>query len=49
MVKKVIKGILDGAPRLICMLPYESGMRLFEGLGLRVKDLDFGIAPEPLP
>ena len=33
---------LDGAPRLVCMLLYGSGMRLFEGLGLRVKDLDFG-------
>ena len=33
---------LDGAPRLVCMLLYGSGMRLLEGLGLRVKDLDFG-------
>ena len=33
---------LDGAPRLVCMLLYGSGMRLLESLGLRVKDLDFG-------
>jgi integron integrase len=33
---------LDGAPRLVCMLLYGSGMRLLEGPGLRVKDLDLG-------
>ena len=33
---------LNGAPRLVCMLLYGSGMRLLEGLRLRVKDLDFG-------
>ena len=32
---------LDGAPRLVCTLLYGSGLRLLEGLGLRVKDLDF--------
>jgi integron integrase len=33
---------LDGAPRLVCTLLYGSGLRLLEGLQLRVKDLDFG-------
>jgi hypothetical protein len=33
---------LDGAPRLVGTLLYGSGLRLLEGLGLRVKDLDFG-------
>jgi integron integrase len=33
---------LDGAPRLVCMLLHGSGLRLLEGLRLRVKDLDFG-------
>jgi len=33
---------LDGIPRLVCALRYGSGSRLLEGLGLRVKDLDFG-------
>ena len=33
---------LDGAPRLARTLLYGSGLRLLEGLGLRVKDLDFG-------
>lgn len=33
---------LDGVPQLVCMLLYGSGMRLSEGLSLRVKDLDFG-------
>jgi integrase len=31
---------LDGVPRLVCTLLYGSGLRLFEGLGLRVRDLD---------
>ena len=33
---------LDGVPRLVCTLLYGSGLRVFEGLDLRVKDLDFG-------
>ncbi len=33
---------MDGAPRLVCTLLYGSGLRLLEGLRLRVKDLDFG-------
>jgi integron integrase len=33
---------LDSAPRLVCTLLCGSGLRLLEGLGLRVKDLDFG-------
>jgi integron integrase len=31
---------LEGTPRLIAMLLYGSGLRLGEGIGLRVKDLD---------
>jgi integron integrase len=34
-------GKLEGAPRLIASLLYGSGLRLMEGLSLRVKDLDF--------
>ncbi len=33
---------MDGLPRLVCMTLYGTGMRLAEGLGVRVKDLDFG-------
>lgn len=33
---------LSGVPRLIAQLLYGSGLRLIEGLRLRVKDLDFG-------
>ena len=33
---------LKGVAGLVCALLYGTGMRLFEGLGLRVKDLDFG-------
>ena len=33
---------VDGVPRLVCTLLYGSGLRLLEGLQLRVKDLDFG-------
>jgi integrase len=32
---------LDGAPSLVCTILYGSGLRLLEGLGLRVKDIDF--------
>jgi integron integrase len=32
---------LDGVPLLVCQLLYGSGLRLFEALTLRVKDLDF--------
>src|SRR5207244_619582 len=32
---------LNGVPRLVCTLLYGSGMRVFECLSLRVKDLDF--------
>lgn len=32
---------LDGRPRLLASLLYGTGMRLMEGLRLRVKDLDF--------
>jgi integron integrase len=33
---------IEGVPRLVCMTLYGAGMRLGEGLSLRVKDLDFG-------
>ena len=32
---------MDGVPRLLAQLLYGTGMRLLEGLRLRVKDLDF--------
>ncbi len=40
-VQAVLKP-LDGVARLVCALLYGSGLRLLEGLQLRVKDLDFG-------
>ena len=36
-----ILGEMSGAPRLIVLLLYRSGLRLLEALRLRVKDLDF--------
>lgn len=36
-----VLSLLEGTPRLVCMLLYGTGMRLLEGLSLRVKDLDF--------
>jgi len=40
-VRRVI-GNMDGTPRLFATLLYGTGMRLLEGLRLRVKDLEFG-------
>lgn len=40
-VRRVL-GEMDGVPRLVCMTLYGAGVRLTEGLSLRVKDLDFG-------
>ena len=34
-------GELHGATRLIALLLYGAGLRLLEGLTLRLKDLDF--------
>ena len=34
---------MDGRPRLVALLLYGSGLRLLEGLRLRVKDVDFGL------
>ena len=39
-VKQVIEAML-GTPQLVAKLLYGSGLRLMEGLRLRVKDLDF--------
>lgn len=39
---KVIIGQLSGEYRLLIQLLYGSGLRLNEGLSLRVKDIDFG-------
>lgn len=36
-----VLGCMDGQPRLVCMLLCGSGLRLSEGLALRIKDLDF--------
>ena len=35
-------GALGGVPAIVGVLLYGTGMRVFEGLGLRVHDLDFG-------
>ncbi len=37
-----VLGELEGTPRLVCTLLYGSGLRLFEALGLRLKDVDLG-------
>ncbi len=37
----LLLGALEGTHQLICRLLYGAGMRLLEGLRLRVKDLDF--------
>jgi integron integrase len=39
-VRRVLLG-LEGVPRLVCGLLYGSGLRVLEGLRLRVKDVDF--------
>ena len=38
---RAVLGGLHGAPKLICTLLYGTGMRLLEGLRLRVKDVEF--------
>jgi integron integrase len=38
---KLILAHMSGIPALVCALLYGSGVRLLEGLSLRVKDLDF--------
>jgi integron integrase len=40
---RAVLGRLSGAPRLVAMLLYGSGLRLLEGLRLRVKDVEFGL------
>ncbi len=39
---RAVLGQLDGIPRLAAGLLYGSGIRLFECLSLRVKDVEFG-------
>ena len=39
-VRRLLAGV-QGTPNLICRLLYGTGMRLLEGLRLRVKDIDF--------
>ena len=41
-VRRVLKR-MDGTPRLVATLLYGTGMRLLEGLRLRVKDVDFAL------
>lgn len=44
LTREEVAAVLDqmeGVPRLVCTLLYGSGVRLLEGLALRVKDLDF--------
>lgn len=36
-------GHLKGPPQLVARLMYDSGLRINEALGLRVKDVDFGM------
>jgi integron integrase len=38
-----VLGEMRGAPRLVAALLYGTGLRLLEGLALRVKDVDFGL------
>jgi integron integrase len=38
---RLVFSFLDGVPLLVCSLLYGAGLRLFEGLSLRVKDIDF--------
>jgi len=38
---------MSGTPQLVAKLLYGSGLRLLEGLRLRVKDLDFGMRQLP--
>ena len=38
---RAVLGWMDGTPRLVATLLYGSGLRLLEGLELRVKDVDF--------
>ncbi len=40
-VQRLLQCVHDPVPRLVCRLLYGTGMRLLEGLRLRVKDIDF--------
>lgn len=38
---QAILSLIDGVPKLVCMVLYGSGPRLTEALSIRVKDIDF--------
>ncbi|MGH9367689.1 MAG: integron integrase, partial [Thermoanaerobaculia bacterium] len=40
---RTVLGFLGGPPKLVATLLYGSGLRLLEGLRLRVKDVEFGL------
>ena len=40
---RLVLARLDGTPRLVAELLYGTGMRLLEGLSVRVQDVDFGL------
>lgn len=40
---RLVLGRMQGVPQLVARLLYGTGVRLLEGLSLRVKDVDFGL------
>ena len=46
LTREEVRAVLDhleGVPKLFCLLLYGTGLRLMEGLRLRVKDVDFSL------